>query len=103
MSDPGIGHNSGIKDAKEGVVGDNGIVTGAAGKALQAYIERIERLEEEKKGIGEDIKEIYGEAKGTGFNVKVIRQIIALRKEDPADRKERLAIMDLYLEALGMY
>ena len=75
--------------------------TVAAGQ-LRAFIERIERLEEEKKTISEDIKEIYAEAKGTGFDTKAVRVIIRLRKKDQAERQEEEAILDLYKAALGM-
>ena len=75
--------------------------TVAAGQ-LRAFIERVERLEEEKKTISEDIKEVYAEMKGTGFDVKAIRKLIALRKLDEADRQEAEAMLDLYKEALGM-
>lgn len=68
---------------------------------LRAFIERIERMEEEKKAIADDIKEIYAEAKGNGFDVKVIRKVIRLRKQDKAKRQEEEAILDLYLSALG--
>ena len=73
-----------------------------AADQLKSFIERIERLEEEKAGIAGDIKEIYAEAKGNGFDVKVIRKIIALRKRDYAERQEEEAILELYLQALGM-
>lgn len=69
---------------------------------LRALIERIERLEEEKKAISEDIKEVYGEAKGGGFDVKTIRQIVRIRKLDANDRMEQEAILDTYMHALGM-
>ena len=69
---------------------------------LRSLIERIERLEEEKKAISEDIKEVYGEAKGTGFDVKAMRQIVRIRKLDASDRLEQEAILDTYLHALGM-
>jgi uncharacterized protein (UPF0335 family) len=75
--------------------------TVAAGQ-LRALIERIERLEEEKKTIGEDIKEVFQEAKGTGFDTKAIRTIIKLRKKDTAERQEEEAILDLYKSALGI-
>jgi uncharacterized protein (UPF0335 family) len=77
-------------------------VSGAAASQLKAFVERIERLEEEKKNISEDIKDVYAEAKGTGFDVKALRKIIALRKKDVAERQEEEAILDLYLKALGM-
>ncbi len=73
-----------------------------AADQLKSFIERIERLEEEKAGIAGDIKEIYAEAKGNGFDVKVMRKIIALRKRDYAERQEEEAILELYLQALGM-
>lgn len=72
------------------------------GDQLKAFIERVERLEEEKAGIAGDIKEIYAEAKGSGFNASVMRKIVAMRRRDPNERSEEEAIADLYLEALGM-
>ena len=75
--------------------------TVAAGQ-LRAPIERIERLEEEKATIADDIKEVYAEAKGTGFSVPTIRQLVKLRKMDQAERQEAEAILDLYKAALGM-
>jgi uncharacterized protein (UPF0335 family) len=69
---------------------------------LKAFIERIERLEEDKKAISEDIKEVYSEAKGTGFDVKVLRAIVRLRKLDRDERKEYEEILDLYMNAIGM-
>lgn len=75
--------------------------TVAAGQ-LRAFIERVERLEEEKKTIADDIKEVYAEMKGTGFDTKAVRHIIRLRKQDQAEREEAEAILDLYKSALGM-
>ncbi|MGV3652049.1 MAG: DUF2312 domain-containing protein [Devosia sp.] len=69
---------------------------------LRAFVERIERMEEEKAAIAEDIKEIYAEAKGNGFDTKVLRQIIRIRKQDHNERMEQEAILELYLAALGM-
>lgn len=69
---------------------------------LRSFIERIERLEEEKKAIAADIKEVYAEAKGTGFDTKIMRKVVTLRKKDAAERQEEEAILDLYLSALGM-
>ena len=71
------------------------------GDQLKSIVERIERLEEEKKTIADDIKEVYAEAKGTGYDVKVLRKVIALRKRDLNERKEEEAILDLYLQAVG--
>ena len=73
-----------------------------AADQLKAFIERIKRLEEEKAGISGDIKDVYAEAKGNGFDTKVLRKIIALRKRDHAERQEEEAILELYLQALGM-
>ncbi|MCU4178651.1 MULTISPECIES: DUF2312 domain-containing protein [unclassified Bosea (in: a-proteobacteria)] len=71
------------------------------GDQLKSIVERIERLEEEKKTIADDIKEVYAEAKGTGYDVKVLRKVVALRKRDLDERKEEEAILDLYLQAVG--
>jgi uncharacterized protein (UPF0335 family) len=73
-----------------------------AADQLKAFIERIERLEEEKAGIAGDIKDIYAEAKGTGYDTKAIRKIVSLRKKDHAERQEEEAILELYMQALGM-
>ena len=69
---------------------------------IRAFIERIERMEEEKKAIADDIKEIYAEAKGNGFTTTVLRQIIRIRKMDQAEWMENEALLDLYMTALGM-
>jgi uncharacterized protein (UPF0335 family) len=71
------------------------------GGHLKSFIERIERLEEEKKAIADDIKDIYAEAKGTGYDVKIMRKIVSIRKQDAAKRREEEEILDLYLSALG--
>lgn len=80
------GHNSG---------------TAAAGQ-LRAFVGRIERLEEEKKTIADDIKDVYAEAKGSGFDTKALRKIVSERKQDAAERLEFESILDLYRHALGM-
>ena len=77
-------------------------VGGVAGAQLSSYIERIERLEEEKAALAADIREVYAEAKGTGFDPKIMRQIIRLRKMDSADRQEQDALLEIYMSALGM-
>ncbi len=69
---------------------------------LKSFIERIERLEEEKKGIADDIKDVFAEAKGTGFDVKIMRQVIRLRKMEANDRQEQEELLDVYMRALGM-
>ena len=92
MSDeytPGIGHNSGES-------------VGLATDRLRNIVERIERMEEEKKALASDIKDIYIEAKSAGFDVKVLRQLIRLRKQDAADVAELESLLDVYKSALGM-
>lgn len=69
---------------------------------LKSFVERIERLEEEKKALSDDIKDVYAEAKGNGFDVKALRQVVKLRKQDKDERAEQEAILDSYLQALGM-
>ena len=75
---------------------------GIAGERLKSFVERIERLEEEKTALSGDIKEVYSEAKSVGFDTKIMRQVIRIRRLDKADRQEQEAILDLYLSALGM-
>lgn len=77
-------------------------IAGITGGQLKSYIERVERLEEEKANIGNDIKEVFAEAKGNGFDVKVIRQILRIRKMDSQEREEQEELLDLYLQAIGM-
>ena len=73
----------------------------AQGK-LRSFVERIERLEEEKATLATDIREVYSEAKGQGFDTKIMRKVVALRKLETADRQEQDALLDLYMDALGM-
>ncbi|MBL0374609.1 DUF2312 domain-containing protein [Rhizobium sp. KVB221] len=75
---------------------------GVARDQLRSFIERIERLEEEKKTIADDIKDVYGEAKGTGFDTKILKKVISIRKQDKDERMEQEAILETYLLALGM-
>lgn len=82
-----IGHNSSTSFAKD---------------QLKAFVERIERLEEEKKATADDIRDVYAEAKGTGFDVKALRTIVRLRKQDVDERREQEAVLEMYLNALGM-
>jgi uncharacterized protein (UPF0335 family) len=77
-------------------------VGGIAGDRLKSFIERIERLEEEKRALSADIKEVYAEAKGTGFDAKVMREIIRLRRMDKDDLDEQESLIELYKRALGM-
>jgi uncharacterized protein (UPF0335 family) len=69
---------------------------------LKSLVERIERLEEEKKALAGDLKEVYGEAKANGFDTKILRKVISLRKRDRHEREEEEAMLDLYMNALGM-
>ena len=69
---------------------------------LKAFVERIERLEEEKKATSDDIRDVYAEAKGTGFDVKALRTIVRLRKQDADERREHETILETYMHALGM-
>ena len=76
--------------------------TGVAADELKQFIERIERLEEERLGLQSDIKDVMAELKGRGFDVKAVRTILRLRKKDHAERQEEEAILELYMQALGM-
>lgn len=76
-------------------------LTQSAQERLRQLIARIEKLEEEKATVAADIKEVYGEAKSTGFDTKIMRKVVALRKQDRAERAEQEQILDLYLAALG--
>jgi uncharacterized protein (UPF0335 family) len=69
---------------------------------LKAFVERVEKLEEEKKAIADDIRDVYAEAKGNGFDIKALRVVVRMRKEDIDERKEHEAILETYLHALGM-
>lgn len=75
---------------------------GIAADRLKSFIERIERLEEEKKAIAGDVKEVYAEAKSSGFDTKIIRMIVRLRKMEAHDREEQEQLLDLYKQAIGM-
>lgn len=77
-------------------------VGGIAGDRLRSFIERIERLEEERGALGEDIKEVYSEAKSAGFDLPTMRQIVRIRKMNQEDRDEKQALLDTYMTALGM-
>ena len=75
---------------------------GVARDQLRSIVERVERLEEEKKAIADDIKEVYAEAKSNGFDTKTLRTVVRLRKQEAAERQEQEAMLDLYMHALGM-
>ena len=87
---------------KATAVDDAADTGGIAADRLRSLIERIERLEEERKALGSDIKDIYSEAKSAGFDVKVIRQLISIRKKEPAEVEEQETLLDVYRRALGM-
>jgi uncharacterized protein (UPF0335 family) len=89
MSEPTIGHNS---DPAPQLAADR----------LKSIIERVERLEEEKKAISDDIRDVYAEAKGSGYDVKALRTIVRMRKQDPNDRAQAETILETYMHALGM-
>jgi uncharacterized protein (UPF0335 family) len=74
---------------------------GVAGDRLRSLVERIERLEEEIKGLSDDKKDIYAEAKGEGFDVKILREVVKLRKQDEKERDERDSLLDVYMHALS--
>lgn len=80
---------------------ENNAMGGIAAEALRQFIERIERLDEEKSALTADIKEVYARAKSQGFETKAVRQIVRLRKKDRQEREEEQAILDLYLAAIG--
>ena len=92
-------HNSG-DDASFDASPD--VLTSVAQGRLRTIVERIERLEEDKAAVMEDIKEVFAEAKGEGYDVKILRKVIRIRKMDKAKRQEEEAILDLYLAALGL-
>ncbi len=85
-----------------GATGPEAPATKFAKDQLKAVIERIERLDEEKKTISDDIRDVYAEAKGNGYDVAVIREIVRLRKQDANERAERETILETYMQALGM-
>lgn len=80
--------------------GDN-VLTGTAQTQLRTIIERVERLEEDKAGIMADLKEVYAEAKGSGFDTKIVRKVVRMRKQDKAKLSEEEALIDLYVSAIG--
>jgi uncharacterized protein (UPF0335 family) len=77
-------------------------VGGVSAERLKSFVERIERLEEEKSALAADIREIYAEAKGTGFDARILRQVVRLRKMDRADRREQEELLELYKRALDL-
>jgi uncharacterized protein (UPF0335 family) len=94
-------NSSNIKDGQAMAEGSE-TIGGIAAEALQQYVDRIEKLEEEKKALAEDIKQVYSEAKSTGFDTKILRKIISLRKIEEHERQEQEELLDLYKRAIGM-
>lgn len=90
------------KDHNQFADNDAAAVGGIAADRLRSIVERVERLEEERKALSGDIKDIFTEAKSAGFEVKVLKQIIRLRKQEPADVEEQETLLDIYRKALGM-
>lgn len=88
--------------ATQAAVKEDAPATKFAKDQLKSIIERIERLEEEKKAISDDIRDVYAESKGNGFDVKALRAIVRLRKQDPNERQEQETILETYMHALGM-
>ncbi|MEZ0260114.1 MAG: DUF2312 domain-containing protein [Alphaproteobacteria bacterium] len=86
----------------EGEDEESAAPTNVSGARLKSFLERIERLEEEKKALSEDIRDVYAEAKGTGFEPKIMRKIISLRKANVEKRREEQELLDLYMAAIGM-
>ena len=93
---------AGPHDAKRKTTSPQADVGGVAAGQLRAFVERIERLEEEKKALAGDIKEVYAEAKGNGFDTKILRKVISIRKLEDAERQEQESLLELYMAALGM-
>jgi uncharacterized protein (UPF0335 family) len=91
-----------MADAAEKIRSEETKTGGIAADRLRSIVERIERLEEERKALGSDIKDIYAEAKSAGFDVKVLRAIIRIRKQEPAEVEEQETLIDVYRRALGM-
>jgi uncharacterized protein (UPF0335 family) len=91
-----------MADAAEEIRSEETKTGGIAADRLRSIVERIERLEEERKALGSDIKDIYAEAKSAGFDVKVLRAIIRIRKQEPAEVEEQETLIDVYRRALGM-
>lgn len=90
-------------DNPRAVIGDNGAIAQTAKDQLKAIVERVERLAEEKKTISDDIRDVFAEAKGNGFDVKALRAVIRIRAMDANERAEQEAVLDTYLNALGIF
>lgn len=97
MSEASIGHNS----AAEAFLDDEATPNYSKDQ-IRSIVERVERLEEDKKTISDDIKDVYAEAKGHGYDVKALRTIVRIRRQDPNDRAEQETILETYMHALGM-
>ncbi len=100
MSD--VAEKAAASRARQVETDDTPATGGIAADRLRSLIERIERLEDERKALGSDIKDIYSEAKSAGFDVKVLRQLISIRRKEPAEVEEQESLLDVYRRALGM-
>lgn len=101
FDDEPVLRNSRADDPDESFDANPDVLTASAQGRLRSIVERVERLEEDKQAIMTDIKEVYAEAKGEGYDVKMLRKVVRIRKQDRAKRQEEDAILDLYLSALG--
>jgi uncharacterized protein (UPF0335 family) len=102
---PPAGHNTVTGNTsvpKEGLSAESAQKVKSANAQLKSIIDRIERVEEEKKGLSDDIRDMYAEAKGNGYDVKALRTIVRLRKQDANERAEQETILETYMQALGM-
>ncbi len=91
-----------VHDLRQADIEDNSVPGGIAADRLRSIVERVERLEDERKALAADIKDIFTEAKSAGFDVKVVRAVLALRRKEPAEVEEQQTLLDLYCRALGM-
>jgi uncharacterized protein (UPF0335 family) len=91
-----------VHDLRQADIEDDSVPGGIAADRLRSIVERVERLEDERKALAADIKDIFTEAKSAGFDVKVVRAVLALRRKEPAEVEEQQTLLDLYCRALGM-
>ena len=99
-SDQANADDDGMFDTSDEAMSD-AVMNGQAGGRLKSFVERLERLDEDKKAVMADMKEVFAELKGEGFDAKVVRKVLAYRKQDTAKRQEEEALLDLYLSAIG--
>lgn len=102
MADSAAAKSIAVQPAANDKSGESADIGGVSGQRLKSYLDRIDRLEEEKKGLADDIKDIYAEAKGVGFDAKTIRKLVKLRKMDTEKRREEDELLELYKAAVGL-